>query len=417
MRPVLTLPHQGWMTASSTRRVVAALTAEGAEVRFVGGCVRDAIAGRPVKDVDLATPLAPEVVMRLLRKAGLRAIPTGIAHGTVTAVADKVPFEITTLRVDVETDGRHAKVAFTDDWEADAARRDFTFNALSCAPDGAVYDPFGGVEDLRAGRVRFVGDARARIEEDYLRLLRFFRFLAHYGTEAPDPALLTLVEEMAPGLDRLSGERLRDELFKLLRAADPTAVIDLMAAHGILRHVVPDAVDGAVLQAFVQGAGADDGEPDAVARLAALLPADADAGVRTAARLRLSNRERDGLAALLGPPLDLAPEAGRHTRWRAATALGGPAYATKLRLDRARRIAARADPSEEDIGRALREAERLAAQTFPLTGDDALAAGVPRGPTVGRLLATVERWWAAQDFRPDRRACLEELRRLASASS
>lgn len=411
MTPVMNLPRQDWMSAAPTRRVVEALAAEGDAVRFVGGCVRDAIAGRPVKDIDLATPLAPEAVMRLLRKARLRAVPTGIAHGTVTAIADKTPFEITTLRVDVETFGRHATVAFTDDWEADAARRDFTFNALSCTPEGAVYDPFGGVDDLRAGRVRFVGDARARVAEDYLRLLRFFRFLAHYGREAPDPALLGLLADLAPNLDRLSGERLRDELFKLLRAADPTPVIDLMVAHGILRHVIPDAGDGAVLRALPPGAGEGEAGPDPVARLAALLPPDAEAGARTAARLRLSNREREALLMLLGPPVDLAPEDGRHARWRAVGALGLRLYGAKLALDRARRATAGEDLQEDRFADALRAAERLARQRFPLTGDDALAAGVPRGPAVGRVLAAVERWWAAHDFAPGRDACLEALRR------
>ncbi|MEE8535541.1 MAG: CCA tRNA nucleotidyltransferase, partial [Kiloniellales bacterium] len=175
MNPAGKLPPQAWMQAAETRRVVDALGAEGAEgaeIRFVGGCLRDSLAGRRVRDVDIATRLAPGEVTRRLEAAGIKVVPTGIAHGTVTAVVDRKPFEITTLRLDLETDGRRAKVAFTDDWTADAARRDFTFNALSCTPDGTLYDPFDGIADLEAGRVRFVGDARARIEEDYLRLLR-----------------------------------------------------------------------------------------------------------------------------------------------------------------------------------------------------------------------------------------------------
>ena len=170
------LKIQDWMTAPETRAVIEALSAEGAEVRFVGGCVRDALAGRPVKDLDLATPDPPERVTALLERAGLKAVPTGIDHGTVTAVASHRPFQITTLRHDVESHGRHATVAFTDDWRADAARRDFTFNAMSCRPDGTLFDPFGGQADLAAGRVRFVGAAADRIEEDYLRLLRFIHY-------------------------------------------------------------------------------------------------------------------------------------------------------------------------------------------------------------------------------------------------
>ena len=170
MTPAGKIEPQPWMTAPEARAVVAALTADGAELRFVGGCVRDALAERPVTDVDLATPEPPARVIALLERAGIKAVPTGIEHGTITAVSGAMPFEVTTLREDVETYGRHAKVAFTDDWVADAARRDLTINALSCSPEGLVYDPFGGLKDLEAGRVRFVGDARARIREDYLRL-------------------------------------------------------------------------------------------------------------------------------------------------------------------------------------------------------------------------------------------------------
>jgi len=180
------LPPQPWMKAPATLRVIAALKAKGAEVRFVGGCVRDALLGRAVKDIDIATHDAPEIVMALLADAGIEAIPTGISHGTVTAVLGKDHFEITTLRRDVETDGRRARVAFTEDWAADAARRDLTINAIFAAPDGALYDPFGGLEDLKAGRIRFVGDARTRIQEDVLRLLRFFRFYVHYGRPPMD---------------------------------------------------------------------------------------------------------------------------------------------------------------------------------------------------------------------------------------
>ena len=186
MTPDGRIATQDWMAAPATRAVIAALTADGATVRFVGGCVRDALLGRAVKDVDLATEDLPETVVEKLTRAELKAIPTGIAHGTITAVADKQPFEVTTLRRDVETDGRHAKVAFTDDWTADAARRDFTINALFYDPDGTLYDPFDGRADLESGRVRFVGEATQRIEEDVLRLLRFFRFTAWYGRPPPD---------------------------------------------------------------------------------------------------------------------------------------------------------------------------------------------------------------------------------------
>ena len=233
--------------APETQAVLAALGADGTELRFVGGCVRDAVAGRPVKDVDLATPDPPERVTALLERAGIKAVPTGLEHGTVTAVSGGRPFEVTTLRVDVETYGRRARVAYTDDWQADAARRDLTINALSCAPDGTLYDPFGGLGDLRGGRVRFIGDPRQRIREDYLRLLRFFRFHAHYGKGGPDPEGLAAATELAAEATDLSGERVRDELLKLLAADDPLPVLELMHAHGVLRSFLPETAGMAVL--------------------------------------------------------------------------------------------------------------------------------------------------------------------------
>ena len=258
------------MSAKETRDVIAALTAKGARVRFVGGCVRDALLGRAVKDVDIATHDDPETVTALLKAAGIRAIPTGIAHGTVTAVTGAAHFEITTLREDVETDGRRAKVAFTDDWEADAARRDFTFNAIFCAPDGTIYDRFGGIEDLKAGRVRFVGDAETRLKEDVLRLLRFFRFHAWYGRGLPDPKGLDACRKFAHLLPNLSGERVAAETLRLLGAEDPSPVFALMRQEGILTHFLPEAQNIARLTALV-ALERGYGEADPLRRLAAVL--------------------------------------------------------------------------------------------------------------------------------------------------
>ncbi|MFQ5773446.1 MAG: CCA tRNA nucleotidyltransferase [Kiloniellaceae bacterium] len=414
MTPAGRIPVQDWMRAPATRRVIAALTAEGAEARFVGGCVRDALAGRPVKDVDIATHLAPEEVMRLLAKAGIKTVPTGLDHGTVTAVAGRKPFEITTLRVDVETFGRRAKVAFTDDWTADAARRDFTFNALSCAPDGTLYDPFGGLEDLRAGRVRFVGDARARIEEDYLRLLRFFRFQAHYGKVPPDPAVLEIVTELAPELRRLSGERIREELFKLLRAEDPVPVVELMIERRVLQEILPVAGDAAVLRALLRAEAAQ-APPDPVLRLAALMRPDAAKAEEVAERLRLSSRERVALVTLAEPETHLDPALPPRARWRAVHKLRPALYRNLLRLDWARRHAGDRALPNAALERALAEADGLASKTFPLRGRDALKLGVPAGPRLGRLLDDVEEWWAGQGFRPTRQECLDRLRALIAA--
>ena len=413
MTPVGRLPPQKWLRAANTRQVVAALSAEGGDVRFVGGCVRDALIGRPVKDVDIATHLPPDQVMRRLQAAGIKAVPTGLAHGTVTAVAGGQPFEVTTLREDVETYGRHAKVAFTDDWTADAGRRDFTFNALSCAPDGTLYDPFGGIADLRAGRVRFVGDARARIEEDYLRLLRLFRFQAHYGRKPIEAAVLAIARETAPMLRQLSGERVQAEMLKLLAAPDPTPVVASMIEHGVLPEALPAAGTADVLRALLR-AEDKDSAPDPLLRLAALIEPRRTAAEAVAERLRLSRRQHFALVYWLEPPIEPGGDVPARERRRAARKLGAAIYGKLLRLDWARKNAGkpRARPGVR-LAAALAEGERLAGLSFPVHGRDVLALGVPEGPVLGDLLDQVEAWWAEHDFRPTRRQCLRHLKALA----
>src|SRR5215470_14951797 len=285
MEVVDRLPAQPWMLETATRDVLAALTADGDPARFVGGCVRDALLGRPVADIDIATPAPPDRVLALLARAGIRALPTGIAHGTVTALADRRHFEITTLRHDVSTDGRRAVVAFTADWAADAARRDFTINALFCDAEGRVYDHVGGLADLAARRVRFVGDARTRIREDVLRLLRFFRFYAQLGVPPPDEAALAAAGELAPLLPLLSGERVRAELLRLLASPDPAAVLRLMQAHGVLAHLLPPGLDLDRLAGLVAVEQRVAGAADPLRRLAALLH-DAAAAAALGDRLR-----------------------------------------------------------------------------------------------------------------------------------
>jgi poly(A) polymerase len=412
-RKIARIEPQSWMTAPHTRAVLAALSAEGAAPRFVGGCVRDAVLGRPVKDIDIATPDPPERVLALLERAGLKAVPTGLAHGTVTAISRGRPFEVTSLRIDVETYGRHAKVEFTDDWQADAARRDLTINALSCDPDGRIFDYFGGLEDLRAGRVRFVGDPRARIREDYLRLLRFFRFHAHYGRGAPDPEGLAAAGELAPKATKLSGERVRAELLRLLAAPDPVPVLDLMAARGVLRVFLPEAADTAALAAALE-IEPDGSSPDALFRLAALLPADPAAGDKVAKRLRLSRAEQSRLVGLLEPPgaaLGSGEKALRAGLYRRGAAL----LADQWRLAWARLGAKERADRRWELEAALGVAAAWQPKAFPLKGRDATARGVPAGPRVGQVLAAVEAWWIAEDFAPDRAACLAKLEELARA--
>ncbi len=305
------------MTAPETGEVIRALTRDGAAVRFVGGCVRDALAGRNVRDIDIATPDPPETTLRLLEAAGLRAIPTGIEHGTITAVSGGRHFEITTLRIDVETDGRRATVAFTDDWTADAARRDLTINALSCSPDGEIFDPFGGADDLSAGRIRFVGDAAARIREDVLRLLRFFRFYAQFGNPPPDREGLAACRTLADLLPTLSGERVQAELFKLLACAASPDVLALMAAEGILAHVLPEAADFERLRGLIAIESAAAVAPRPGRRLAAMLDLDAADTRALADRLRLSGKDRDYLLDMrrLGADFVVIDDPAARRRW------------------------------------------------------------------------------------------------------
>ncbi len=411
-----------WMAAAETRAVIDALSAKGAVVRFVGGCVRDTLLQRPVGDLDLATTDPPETVTALLEEAGLRAIATGIEHGTITAVSDGKPFEVTTLRHDVETYGRHAKVAFTDDWEADSMRRDFTINAIYCDPDGSLYDPQGGEADLGAGRVRFVGAARERIAEDVLRLLRFFRFHAWFGRGAADEEALAACREAAAELERLSAERVWRELKKLLAAPDPSPDIRLMAENGILEHVLPEIEaeikagaeagmkTGAETDAPLAALTAIEAEledPDPLRRLAVLLgDAGTDTVEKVAKRLKLSNAERDRLTALAGETQDLGDDAmtWRHTLYRWGTAL----FRDRVLLAWA------ADAKGENTYKAmLAEAHGWTPPCLPVTGNDVLALGMEPGEAVGDLLARLEDWWITEDFTPGREDCLAKLKTLA----
>lgn len=390
-----------WMTAPPTRAVMGALTGAGGESRFVGGCVRNALLGRPIDDIDIATTLRPEAVQAAAAKAGLKAVPTGLRHGTVTIVADHRPFEVTTLRIDVQTDGRHAVVAFSDDWRADAARRDFTMNTLSAAPDGRVFDYFGGVDDARAGRVRFVGDPVARIREDYLRILRFFRFFAQYGRPPADDAALAAIRGQVDGIAGLSGERLRQEMLKLLSASDPVPAVALMAQTGALHRVVSDPRPErlAPLIAWEAAVGLD---PAPIRRLAALAGGDAGA---LSARLRLSRAEADrlGAASAATPPIPEDPT---------APALRAFAYRAGVTAAVDRLLLAQAmagTPVEPATVKAIRDLDDWQPPVFPVTGKDMVAAGLRPGPDVGRALRDLETWWIGQDFRPDRRRLLQRV--------
>lgn len=386
------MPPAEFLASPSLCAVLAALP----NARIAGGAVRDALAGHPVADIDLATPEPPDAVIAALRAARIRPIPTGLAHGTVTAVLGGASFEITTLRRDVETDGRHAVVEFTDDWREDAARRDFTINAMSMDRDGRVFDYFGGIADLAAGRVRFVGDAATRIAEDYLRILRFFRFHARYGRGAPDAAAVSAIAAAAPQLNRLSPERVWSELKRILTAPSPSEAVHLMATLGVLAVLLPAGADPAALDRLLARAA----PPDPLLRFAALSTGDPD-GVATA--LRLSGAERDTLIALHDAPV-----------------LGPDAHAASVRV-------ALADwPHDALVGRAwlahgdkatIARIEATEAPEFPLRGRDLAAAGVAAGPAMGALLREIRTWWLAGGCIADAAACGAELaRRLGEAS-
>ena len=384
------LSDQSWLTAPATRAVMAALEAVGGPgcVRFVGGCVRDALIGRPVADIDIATTLRPDETARAIRAAGLKAVPTGMAHGTVTAVAERRPFEITTLRRDVSTDGRNATVAFTDDWHEDAARRDFRLNALYADAEGQVFDPIGeGVADALAGRIVFVGDPETRIREDFLRILRFFRFQAWYGRGEPDPAALAACRALAAGMTRLSAERVSSELMKLLAAPDPRAAMAAMAEAGVLAQILPEGRLTPLFDAVV-GQGTDP-----VIRLMTLLPPE-EAVVRAAAtRLRFSNAARDRLAfAALAAPvvrLSMSERDARAVLYRH----GASAF-----CDAVHRRWAEAPDRSDDARRLLAQAEAWTPPRLPVGGRDLARLGVEPGPETGRLLSAFEAAWVADDF-------------------
>jgi poly(A) polymerase len=363
--------------------------------------VRDALIGRAGADVDLATPDPPETVIAKLKRAGLRAVPTGLAHGTVTAIVGARSYEVTTLRRDVETDGRHARVAFTADWRADAERRDFTINALAADPDGAVHDFFDGIADLRAGRVRFVGDADRRLEEDHLRLLRFYRIHAHFGHDAPGEVERAACRRFLPKLSRISIERVRDESLKLLAAEDPRATLRAMAEDGVLAAVLGEArlvtIEELVSLEIRHARVAR------LRRLAALLPRDATKLRACSERLKLPN----AAVARLAATAPHAPATGRPRSLRAAAyADGTEALVDRLLLDAAD------GAGRDDLANALAIVEGFVRPRFPIGGDDVLALGIT-GKRVGELLGAVEEWWIADDFVADRSACLAELARRA----
>jgi poly(A) polymerase len=398
--PLPSLADQPWLTDSAVQRVLAALAQAGGEARIAGGAVRNALMGEPIADIDIATTLAPEEVVEVGEAARFGVHPTGIEHGTVMLVAGGRPFEVTTLRVDIETFGRKARVAFTDSWEADARRRDFTMNALYCSAEGEIFDPVEGYPDILRRRVMFVGDPEERIKEDFLRILRYFRFQARYGVRARHEASLKACVKLKAGLDRLSAERIRQEFFKLLVGPRAVPVLWLMAQHHVLEHILPHGDD---FQPIARMVRIDDFlklAPDPLLRL--VLVAEDALALRE--RLKLTNAETERLKSLARHPAP-DPKLRPHERRVVLYQMGKQAFRDAVRLAWAR---SKASVNNGGWRQLLAAADDWLRPVFPLNGNDLIARGVT-GSAVGEALRQLEDWWITSDFQPDKNALLARL--------
>jgi poly(A) polymerase len=412
---------EAWFRDEALQRVLALLDADGGEGRVVGGAVRNSLMGLPVADIDIATTLLPEAVVERAEAAGIKAVPTGIAHGTVTLVIDGKPFEITTLRRDVETDGRRAVVAFSQDWQADAERRDLTINALYASADGEVVDLVGGLADLERRNIRFIGDAATRIAEDHLRILRFFRFFAYYGSGRPDADGLRACAAAKSKISALSAERVWSEMKKLLAAQDPGRALLWMRQIGVLTEVLPETEKWGIdaIPGLVSTEQALEWPAEPLLRLAAIVPPDAERLARLAERLRLSKAEGTYLQAWANSPIikdGIAEAAFDRLLYRHDPS--GVVVRLKLALAVAR---SKAEGDFEEmarvarLGRLLERIAKWKKPGFPLNGADALAAGVSAGPRVGELLGKLEQEWLDGNFTMSRANLLARLKDLANA--
>ena len=396
-----------WLGWPETKQVFAAVSAGGDVVRAVGGAVRDTLLGRPVREVDMATTASPDRVMELAGAAGLKTVPTGLSHGTVTVIADGRPFEVTTLRKDVETFGRHAKVAFTEDWAEDASRRDFTINALYASPDGELFDPLNAVEDLAALRLRFIGDARQRIREDYLRILRFFRLGAELEIATYEPESLGACLKERAGLDGLSAERVHTELVRLLIAPGAYRALELMFDYGLLVAMlggVPRLERFRRLESIEAELGTG---PDPVLRLSALALWVEEDAVRLFERFRLSNADRAKLDSTSEARNIVVDNTDTSIQW-GLYRHGREDFMCAALIAWAESGKPAGDPDWR--GMIARIAE-LPVPEFPVTGKDIMALGVPQGPAVGEVLNALEVHWMSEGFSADR----DGLLKLASA--
>ena len=395
--PAASLKDAAWLREGALARLLDVLSRDGEEARVVGGAVRNALLGEPISEFDVATTAVPQEVIRRATAAGFKPVPTGLDHGTITVVIGSRPFEVTTLREDVETFGRHANVRFGRDWRADAKRRDFTMNALSAGADGVVFDYVGGLADLEARRVRFIGDANKRIAEDYLRILRFFRFHAAYGRGLPDPAGLAACIAARAGLGQLSRERVRMELLKLLLAPHATPALATMAESGLLVPVLGGVPDLAGFENMAKVEAAAGVQADTVQRLGALGTRIAEDAERLWQRLRLSNAEHERLVSMAESWWRISPADEKGAR-ALLYRLGPERFVDRVLLAWARSPATAHDPA----WRALAVLPgHWTAPIFPLKAADFIKRGVPHGPALGAALHEAEAAWIAADFPAD----------------
>jgi poly(A) polymerase len=400
------LGDAAWLAAGALPRLLGVLDSGGEEARVVGGAVRNAILGMPIAEVDVATTAVPEEVVKRVTAAGFKPVPTGIEHGTVTVVIDKQPFEVTTLRKDLETYGRHAKVEFGRDWKADAERRDFTINALSVTRDGTVYDYAGGLDDLSRRRVRFIGDPAKRIAEDYLRILRFFRFHAAYGTsDHPDAVGLAACIAGRDGLDQLSRERVRMEMLKLVVAPHAVPTLISMTDAGLLLRVLGGLSYLGSFENMAKVEAAIGVEPNAVRRLGALAVAIPEDAERLWQKLRLANSERERLASMGEAWGRISPLYGEKAAKALLYRLRPQQFTDRVLLGWARSQATAHDPEWHALATLP---QRWTAPVFPLKAADFMKRGVAQGPALGAAIAAAEQAWIVAGF-PDDQAALDAI--------
>ena len=404
-----------WLADAGLQKLLSVLSADGEEARIAGGAVRNALLGEPVTDIDIATTNLPEAVIARAEAIGFKTVPTGIDHGTVTVIAGGTPYEVTTLRADIETDGRRARVEFGRDWQRDAERRDFTINGMYADADGQVVDLVGGLGDLQSRTLRFIGDAEDRIKEDYLRVLRFFRFFAWYGAGRPDAEGIKASARLKAGLDGLSAERVWSELRKLLSAPDPSRALLWMRQTSVLTRVLPesekwgiDAVPGLIDAESAQG-----WKPDALLRLASMVPPDAKRLAGLAERLRLSNADAERLQAWARADTPAAT-CGEAEFARAAYRGAKSGIADRMRLALASAQAKSDMETTQRYGRLLSFLSSWEKPVMPVTGNDLLAAGLMPGKALGAILKSLENEWVESNFSLNRDALLKRAAELAA---